>query len=111
MTLFRVVALLSACLLFTSCATTPKHQLILTGDIMVDGPNAIANGPPRDKVLWQYRMAAAAMRQGKYDQARQILDEALVTLQGIYGKDADAKKARSYFSEEAKKSFIGEPYE
>src|SRR6185369_7484393 len=33
------------------------------------------------------------------------------TLQGIYGPDADAKKARSYFSAEAKKSFIGEPYE
>jgi hypothetical protein len=32
-------------------------------------------------------------------------------LGGIYGKDADAKKARSYFHAEAKKTFIGEPYE
>ena len=30
---------------------------------------------------------------------------------GIFGKDADAKKARSYFHGEAKKTFIGEPYE
>ena len=93
------------------CATTTKHQVALTGDIMVDGPNAIANGPPRDQVLWQYRMAAAAMRQGKFDLAKQNLDDALLTLGGIYGKDTDAKKARSYFHAEAKKTFIGEPYE
>jgi hypothetical protein len=83
----------------------------LTGDIMVDGPNAIANGPPRDRVLWEYRVAAAAMRQGKFDVAKRNLDDALLTLGGIYGKDADAKKARGYFHAEAKKTFIGEPYE
>src|SRR6266404_4177174 len=88
----RIIGLFFALLILSGCATTPKHQVVLTGDIMVDGPNVITNGPPRDKVLWQYRMAAAAMRQGKYDQARQILDDALVTLQGIYGPDAEAKK-------------------
>ena len=51
------------------------------------------------------------MRQGKFDLAKQNLDDALLTLGGIYGKDADAKKARSYFHAEAKKTFIGEPYE
>ena len=103
--------LLAAFLILAGCATTTKHQVAVTGDIMVDAPNAIANGPPRDKVLWQYRLAAAAMRQGKYDVAKQNLDDALLTLGGIYGKDADAKKARSYFHAEAKKTFIGEPYE
>jgi hypothetical protein len=103
--------LLAVFLTVAGCATTTKQQVALTGDIMVDGPNAIANGPPRDRVLWQYRIAAAAMRQGKFDLARQNLDDALLTLGGIYGKDADAKKARSYFHAEAKKSFIGEPYE
>jgi tetratricopeptide (TPR) repeat protein len=103
--------LLAAFLAVTGCATTTKHQVALTGDIMVDGPNAIANGAPRDRVLWEYRMAAAAMRQGKFNVAKQNLDDALLTLGGIYGKDADAKKARSYFHAEAKKTFIGEPYE
>jgi hypothetical protein len=103
--------LLAAFLILAGCATTTKHQVAVTGDIMVDAPNAIATGPPRDKVLWQYRLAAAAMRQGKYDVAKQNLDDALLTLGGIYGKDADAKKARSYFHAEAKKTFIGEPYE
>ena len=103
--------LLAVFLTVAGCATTTKHQVALTGDIMVDAPNSIANGPPRDRVLWEYRLAAAAMRQGKYDIAKQNLDDALMTLGGIYGKDADAKKARSYFHAEAKKTFIGEPYE
>jgi len=105
---FALAALL---LVFAGCASTPQHQVVLTGDIMVDGPNAIANGPPRDKVLWQYRTAAAALRQGKFDQAKQLLDDALLTLQGIYGPDPEARKARGYFHAEARKTFIGEPYE
>ena len=103
--------LLAVFLTVAGCATTPKHQVVLTGNLMVDAPNAIANGPPRDRVLWEYRLAAAAMRQGKFDLAKQNLDDALLTLGGIFGKDADAKKARGYFHAEAKKTFIGEPYE
>jgi hypothetical protein len=103
--------LLAVGLILAGCATTKQPTVALTGDIMVDAPNAIANGPPRDRVLWEYRLAAAAMRQGKFDVAKQNLDDALLTLGGIYGKDADAKKARSYFHAEAKKTFIGEPYE
>jgi hypothetical protein len=92
------------------CATEPQ-QPVLTGNIMVDGPNAMATGPAKDKVLWQYRTAAAAMRQGKYAEAKEYLDDALTRLQGIYGPDPNAKKSRSYFHAEAKKTFVGEPYE
>ena len=56
--------LLAVCLTLAGCATTKKPAVALTGDIMVDAPNAIANGPPRDRVLWEYRLAVAAMRQG-----------------------------------------------
>jgi len=109
---FVVICLpLFALLLFTGCATTPKHTVPMTGDIMVDGPNMIANGPARDKVLWQYRTAAAAMRRGDFAAAKPLLDDALLTLGGIYGKDAEARKARGYFNKEARKTFIGEPYE
>ncbi len=109
-------ALLPACCLglalwFTGCATTSKPQLNLTGDILKDGPNAVQNGPPRDRVLWQYRTAAAAMDAGDFDLARQMLDDALRKLQGLYGTDADARKARSYFSAEERKTYVGEPYE
>src|SRR5208337_1923576 len=103
--------LLAVLLTVAGCATTTKHEVALTGNVMVDAPNAIADGPARDRVLWEYRLAAAAMRQGKFDVAKQNLDDALLTLGGIYGKDKDAQKARSYFHAEAKKTFIGEPYE
>ncbi len=99
-------------LLFSGCATTEKKPaVVLTGNILVDGPNAIVNGPKRDKVLWEYRTAAACMRAGRFPEAKQYLDDALLALGGIYGKDKDASKARGYFHEESKKTFIGEPYE
>jgi hypothetical protein len=98
-------------LALTGCVTTTETKVVLTGNMMVDGPEAIARGPARDRVLWQYRTAAAAMRQGKFDVARQNLDDALTTLQGIYGPDSEARKARGYFHAESKKTFIGEPYE
>ena len=98
-------------LLVGGCVTQKVREIDLTGDIMVDGPRAIAEGPKRDRVLWEYRVAAAAMRRGDYPKAKEMLDDALLTLGGIYGKDPAAKKARSYFQEENQKTFIGEPYE
>src|SRR5260221_236343 len=112
MRIVRCLFCTAALLAIAGCADIPKKPpVVLTGNVMVDAPNAIANGPPKDKVLWEYRLAAAAMRQGKYDLARQNLDDALTTLQGIYGPDPNARKARGYFHAESKKTFIGEPYE
>jgi len=108
-----VALLLSLSSVFwAGCSSSPKKEKPkLTGDPLVDGENFIQNGPERDRVLWQYRTALTALRQGKLDLSKQYLDEALARIQGIYGKDADAKKSRSYFREEARKTFIGEPYE
>lgn len=108
---FASVAWFAALLVSSGCASTPSRHVALTGNILVDGPNEIASGPPRDRVLWEYRTAAAALRQGQFDVAKEDLDEALLTLGGIYGPDPNARKARSYFHAEAKKTFIGEPYE
>src|SRR5439155_1523249 len=69
------------------------------------------SGPPKDKVLWQYRTAVVAMRRGKFTEAKQLLDEAISRMSNVLGKDPSARKSRSYFSPEAKKTFIGEPYE
>ena len=98
-----------ALLLFSGCATQ-KQTVRLTGNILVDGPMMITNGPPKDKVLWQYRTAAAAMCLGQYAYAKQLLDDALLTTGGI-STDRSAKLARSYFHPESRKLFIGEPYE
>jgi tetratricopeptide (TPR) repeat protein len=99
-------------LLFAAgCVTEKVHTIDLTGDIMIDAPRAIAEGPVKDRSLWEYRLAAAAMRRGDYATAKKNLDDALLTLGGIYGKDPNAKKARGYFNAEHEKTFIGEPYE
>jgi tetratricopeptide (TPR) repeat protein len=98
--------------LLTGCVSMPERRPVpLTGDPVIDGRLAIERGPARDKVLWQYRMAAALMRRGEYAQAKQALDEALMSLGGIQNPDPNAKKARSLFHGEARKTFYGEPYE
>lgn len=93
------------------CVTEPRPAYRLTGDPIADGEHFIDFGPARDRVLWQYRAGLAAMRHGEFDTAKRHLDAAIARISSIYGKDEDAKKSRSYFEAEARKTFIGEPYE
>ena len=95
-----------ASVLAGGCASQPKQQTVVTSNFA--GPASV---PKKDRVLWEYRNGLSAMRKGDFATAKQLFDDAILTLQGIYGKDASAKKARGYFSEEAKKNFLGEPYE
>lgn len=100
------------CLLLAGCSTTPqKPQINYTGDPIVDGRAELAVADPKDKVLWNYRIAAAAMRMGDLAEARLQLDTALPLVGGILTNAKDAKKARRLFSSESSKTFIGEPYE
>lgn len=105
--------LLCATLWATSCATTPPGPPLpdAQADPVAHGLAMLERAPRRDRVLWQYRTALHALRRGQYDTAARLLDEALARVNHIFGPDRDAKKARSLFHEEAKKSFIGEPYE
>jgi tetratricopeptide (TPR) repeat protein len=98
---------LIAAVLAGGCAT-PSNQPARLANPAVDGPSSI---PKKDRVLWQYRTALSAMRAGNFQQAKALLDDAILTISNIYGKDASAKKARGYFNEESKKNFLGEPYE
>jgi hypothetical protein len=86
---------------FTGCATTGSNS----------ASNAASTNSARDKVLWQYRDALKALRQGQHDEAKRLLDDAILSIGGIITDDKDAKRARSYFAAESKKMFIGEPYE
>lgn len=99
-------------LLAPGCATpSDGPSLPRTGDPLTDAPAAIAQGPARDRVLWNYRYAAAALQHGRCSEARQALDEALARLQGIFSTDTQSRRARGYFTAESKKTFLGEPYE
>lgn len=106
---------LAGCLAITGCASThPKTSsasLRPTGDPVADGRIAISQGPAKDKVLWQYRTALEALRRGQYTEAKTLLDDAILTIGSSTANDKQAKKARSYFSEESRKVFHGEPYE
>src|SRR5262245_5286942 len=109
---FYRLGILGVSLILAGCATTshtpPKP---VTGDPLIDGREAIENGPPKDKVLWQYRTALTAMHRGEFEEAKRLLDDALDRVGNIIGKDETARKARGLFSAEARKTFIGEPYE
>jgi tetratricopeptide (TPR) repeat protein len=82
-----------------------------TGDPIVDGNAELAAAPAKDRVLWDYRIAASALRAGQYDEAKAKLDDAITRMGGIIANDESAKKARSLFANESDKTFIGEPYE
>jgi hypothetical protein len=72
---------------------------------------ALAQGPEKDRVLWQYRTGLAQLRRGNYAEAERLFDDALTRVGGMIGPDAAAKQARGYFHKESKKTFLGEPYE
>ena len=97
-----------ALLLSTGCATYSDGPLTHSASATTA---AAPQAPRRDQVLWSYRNAAMAMRAGRFDQAKAELEDALGRLGGIYGPDKAAASARRLFNEEAKKNFIGEPYE
>lgn len=102
---------LALSLLLAGCATEmPPAPLVRTGDPVLDGRNMIDRVPPKDRVLWQYKTALSALRRGQYPEARQLLDDALLTVGGV-STDSAARKARGYFHTEDRKNFIGEPYE
>jgi tetratricopeptide (TPR) repeat protein len=109
---FTAGAVLLCALFLAGCETTPERPAVrLTGDPIVDGKAQRAAAPAKDRVLWDYRIAASAMRAGQFDEAKTALDDAIAGIGGIINNDESAKKARGLFTGESAKTFIGEPYE
>jgi hypothetical protein len=104
-------------LAFTGCVgldemPVARPPIPVTGDPVVDGNAQLAAAPERDRVLWEYRVAAAAMRAGRFAEAKAKLDDAIMRMGGVIsGPDDAARRARSLFTAENQKTFIGEPYE
>jgi hypothetical protein len=99
--------------LLTGCMdeVAPRAAVAYTGDPIVDGNAERAAAPPKDRALWDDRIAATALRLGNFDEAKARLDDAILQGGGIINNTADAAKARSLFHPEDTKTFIGEPYE
>jgi hypothetical protein len=109
----HLASLVLAGAFFAGCATTtpPTPERKSSGDPVLDGQRAAESAPAKDKVLWQCRTAATAMRRGQYAEAKSLLDDSLLTLGSTASNDKQAKKARGFFHEESRKVFRGEPYE
>lgn len=109
----RLVLLATTALLLAGCASVPDEPPA-RGRRRAE-PTAAARRQPeipeRDRVLYDYRAAATALRTGRYDVAKARLDDAIARIGGIIANDADAARARSLFAAESNKTFIGEPYE
>jgi hypothetical protein len=107
------IAIITATLLLAGCVTTPVAPRVpLTGDALIDGNAQLAVALPKDRVLWQYRIAATALRRGLLDETREKLDSALAQAAASYGTiNTDAARSRRLFRRESDKPFIGEPYE
>lgn len=99
-------------LALAGCETVPRRPpIVRTGDPVIDGNAELARAEPQDRVLWEYRIAAAALRAGNFAEARAKLDDAITRIGGILANDEAARRARGYFSPERGKTFVGEPYE
>ena len=98
---------------FAGCETTPTRPPVpVTGDPVVDGNAQLAAAPAKDRALWEYTIAAAALRRGQFDEAKAKLDDALAVAAANYGQvNSEAAKSRRLFRNESDKPFIGEPYE
>lgn len=93
------------------CYTAPRPVVPYTGDPVVDGNANLAVAPEQDKALWEYRIAAAALRRGQTAEATAKLDDALARTAAALAPGAQAAKSRKLFGREETKPFAGEPYE
>ena len=81
-----------------------------TGDPVIDGNAAQAAAPGRDRVLWDYRIAASALRAGNFAEAKAKLDDAISGIGGIIaGPDDAARRARKFFTAESEKTLQSAP--
>lgn len=106
-----------ASLIFSGCVElpdepAPRSRATTMAAPAPAGDARLANIPDRDRVLVEYRLAAASLRAGNFDDAKKQLDDALLRIGGVIsGPDDAARRSRGLFTAEREKTFIGEPYE
>src|SRR4051812_8891402 len=108
----RQSLVLAMCALLAGCVSEPERpQARREGAGQTTADRREAAVSERDRVLFDYRIAATALRAGNFDEAKMKLDDAIARIGGIITNDAEAARARSLFTAESTKTFIGEPYE
>lgn len=113
--ILRGILLSVALGLFAGCVTEyPEHRR-LEESVAAGGATRtdrrVAPVIERDRVLVDYRVAATALRRGDDAVAKEKLDDAIAFIGGIITNSEQAARARSLFTAESTKTFIGEPYE
>ena len=105
----------AALLTLAGCVELPDEPPRATAMMSAPAPAGdprLANVADRDRVLAEYRLAAASLRTGNFEDAKQRLDDALLRIGGVIsGPDEAARRSRGLFTAEREKVFIGEPYE
>lgn len=105
---------IAVCLLLAGCAGDPMSgpAIRYTGDLLKDLKAECDVVPVKDRALWDYRIAAIALRRGQFADAKGALDDAIRLMGGILsGPDEAARRSHTLFTAESEKIFVGEPYE
>lgn len=100
---------------FSGCSSVNQAQLAgylkdKPKELHPDFQKVVVEGE-RNQVLNRLRAGLKAMEYGHNSLASRTFDEALLTIETIYGGDEKAKQARAMFTAEDRKVFRGEPYE
>lgn len=108
---FLARSLLLSAAFLAGCVSVPEEPPARREGAATAADRRVPAIPEKDRVLYDYRNAATALRGGNYDEAKGRLDDAIARIGGIITNDAEAARARGLFSAESSKPFIGEPYE
>lgn len=101
-----------AALLLGGCASIPNTSRVpYTGDPVFDGKAELSMAAPKDHVLWNCRIAAAALRRDQFHEAKQQLENALPCIAVIRTHSSDSQKACNLGCDKDSRLFIGEAYE
>ena len=99
-------------------ATTPEVDPKVVQAYLADKPaelhklfSKVATGGEHNRVRYLLPAGLASMELGHDALAARTFDDALLTIETMYGGDEKAEEVRSNFTAENRKTFRGEPYE
>jgi len=112
------LAVCAAAFALGGCASAPEVDPKAVQAYLADKPaethrlfTKVMMEGERNRVLNLLRAGLASMELGHNELAAQSFDEALLTIETMYGGSEEAEQARSVFTAEDRKIFRGEPYE